>query len=199
VNSPGRIATYLILGLSTMLSSACTDKMQPARQAIDDINEAVAAAKDASKYDSDDFANVQSKLADLNMYYAQKNYTAVLEAAPAVLASAKQLPAAVEEEKAKLRAAMLSEWSALSASLPKLMEAVQTRLTAVSVKHRALKGVDLAAAKSGADKATEQWRKAQTDFNAGNIEDAVSAAKAAKGDIESAGAALKLDLPRGTA
>jgi tetratricopeptide (TPR) repeat protein len=172
--------------------------MQPAQQAIDDINNAVVAAKDAARYDPDDLASVQSKLADLNTYFAQKNYTAVLESAPAVLASAKELPEAAEVKRAKLRAVMLSEWSALAASVPKLLEAVKTRLTALSGKHRPANDVDLASAKSRADTATEQWWKAQAAFNAGDIEDAMSAARRAKGDIELAVAALRLELPRDT-
>jgi len=196
MNSPRSITKYFALCLFTLLSAACVRQMQPAQQAIDAINNAVANAKDAPKYIPDQVATVQSGLAALNASFAKQDYAAVVAAAPAVLAEANGLAAAAEVKRDQVKAAMIAEFNGLSETMPRLMDSVKTRLDALSKTHRVPKGVDLATAKSDFSDASAQWTSAQSTYASGTIEDALASAKGAKSKFEAAAAALKLDLSK---
>ncbi len=194
MKSPQSIASYLIVGCATLLVAACTSKMEPAKQALVDINWALAAASpDATKYIPDQVASVQGKLTDLDASYDKQDYAAVLAAAPAVLTEAKGLAAAAAAKRDEVMKALITEWTGLSASVPQLVTSVKTRVDALSKTRRVPKGVDLAAAKSGLGDATVLWDKAQAAFQSNHVADAVTAAKDAKAKAEAAAAALKMN------
>jgi hypothetical protein len=90
--------------------------------------------------------------------------------------------------------ALGDEWRTLAAAIPQAMTAVQTRVDALSKTKHVPKDIDLAAAKSGLADATSEWNNAETAFKAGNAADAVPLAKDAKSKLDSAAAALKLNL-----
>jgi len=196
MNSPRSTTKYFALCLFTLLSAACASKMEPAQQAIDAISDTVANSKDAAKYVPDQVTNVQSRLAELKASFAKQDYAAVLDAAPAVLDEANALEGAATVKKDQLRAAMVAEFNGLSASIPRLMDSVKTRLDTLSQTRRVPKGVDLAAAKSDFSDASAQWKSAQSAYRSGPIEDALESAKGAKTKFEAAAAALMLDLTK---
>jgi hypothetical protein len=196
MNAPRSTREYLALCLLTLLAAACASQLKPAQQAIDAVNDTIENAKDAAKYVPDQVTNVQSHLAELKASFAKQDYAAVLDRAPAVLDEANALEGAAVAKRDQLRAAMLTEYNGLSASMPKLMGSVQTRLDALSQSGRAPKGVDLAAAKSDFSDASAQWKSAQSTYRSGTIEDALDSAKGAKTKAEAAATALKLDLTK---
>jgi hypothetical protein len=196
MNSPRSTTTYFALCLLPLLSVACTSQMQPAQQAIDAISTAVANAKDAPKYVPDQVAKVQSGLAELNASFAKQDYAAVVAAAPAVLVEADGLAAAAAAKRDQLRAAMITEFNGLTASMPRLMGSVKTRIDELSKTGRVPKGVDLATAKSDFTDASAQWKSAQSTYDSGTIEDALKSAEDAKAKFEAAATALKLDLSK---
>jgi hypothetical protein len=83
----------------------------------------------------------------------------------------------------------------LDASVTQLVEAISTRVDALSKTKHIPKNIDLTAGKSGLADASTQWATAQSAFKSGNFADAVSAAKDAKTKAESAATALQLKLP----
>ena len=187
------IARYLVFGVAALLFAACSSQMQPARQAIDDINGAVAAtSEDAAKYIPEQLSDVQHKLADMNAAYDKKDYATVLAEAPAVLTEAKGLPAAAAAKKDEIAKALAAEWAQLSASVPQLVTSVKTRVEALSKSRRVPKDVNLSAAKSGLQDATVLWEQAQAASKDGNVAAAVAAAKDAKTKAEAAASALKM-------
>ena len=187
------IARYLVFGVAALLFAACSSQMQPARQAIDDINSAiVATSEDAGKYIPEQLSNVQGKLADLNAAYDKKDYATVLAEAPAVLTEAKGLPAAAAAKKDEIAKALAAEWTQLLASVPQLVTSVKTRVEALSKSRRVPKDVNLSAAKSGLQDATVLWEQAQAASKDGNVAAAVAAAKDAKTKAEAAASALKM-------
>jgi len=196
MNSTRSTTKYFALCLFTLLSAACASQMQPAQQAIDAINNAVANAKDAAKYVPDQVAQVQNGLAELNASFAKQDYAAVAAAAPAVIAEANGLAGAAAAKRDQLKAAMITEFNGLSGSMPRLMGSVKTRLDALLKTGRVPKGVDLATAKSDFSDASAQWKTAQSTYASGTIEDALEGAKGAKTKFEAAAAALKLDLSK---
>jgi hypothetical protein len=197
VNSTQKIAQYFALCSVAILFIACANQMEPAKNALDNINATLTAASaDAEKYVPDQLASARSKVAELTASYEKKDYAAVVTKAPAVLAEVNGLAGAASAKKDEMLKAVGNEWRSLEASVPQSVTAVQTRIDELSKTKRVPKDIDLAAAKSGLADATSGWEKAQSAFKSGNAEDAVTSAKDAKSKLESAAAALKLNLPQ---
>jgi hypothetical protein len=197
MKSHQRITRFLTLCSVALLFAACVNQMEPAKNALDNINSTLSAVSaDAQKYIPDQYAQAQGKVAALTASFEKKDYTAVIAGAPAVLTEVKGLAGAVADKKDEMVKALGNEWRTLAASVPQSLTAVQTRVDALSKTKRVPKDVDLGAAKSGLADANSAWGKAQDAFKAGNPEDAVSAAKDAQSKVASAAAALKLNLPQ---
>jgi len=178
-----------------MLCVACANQMEPAKNALDNINSTLnSVSADAQKYVPDQFAQAQSKVAELTASFAKNDYAAVVAGAPAVLSQVKGLADAAAAKKDEMVKALGNEWRSLAASVPQSLSAVQTRIDALSKTKHVPKDIDLTAAKSGIADANSAWDKAQEAFKSGNPADAVSAAKDAQSKLASAAAALKLNL-----
>jgi hypothetical protein len=190
------IAKYLALYSAAFLIAACANQMEPAKNALDNINTSLAAASpDAQKYVPDQLSSAQSKVAALTASFDKKDYAAVVAGAPAVLAEVNGLAGAAAAKRDEILKALGNEWRSLAASIPQSVTAVQTRIDDLSKTKHVPKGIDLAAAKSGLADATAAWEKAQSAFKSGDASDAVPLAKDALSKVESAAAALKLNLP----
>ena len=197
MKSTRNIAKYLALCSATILFVACANQMEPAKNALDNINASLGAVSaDAQKYIPEQLASVQGKVAALTASYEKKDYAAVVTSAPAVLAEVNGLAGAVAAKKDEVLKALGNEWRSLAVSVPQSVTAVQTRIDALSKTKHVPKDIDLTAAKSGLADATSAWEKAQSEFKSGNAADAVTAAKDAQSKLESAAAALKLNLPQ---
>jgi cysteinyl-tRNA synthetase len=190
--STGHLAWYL----AAILLVACANQLEPAKNALDNINSTLSTVSaDAQQYVPDQLAQAQSKVADLNTAFANKDYAAVVARAPAVLAEVQGLAGAAAAKKDEILKTLGSEWRSLEASIPQSVSAVQARIDELSKSRHVPKDVDLGAAKSALADAGSSWDKAQSLFKAGNAADAVTSAKDARSKLESAAAALKLHLP----
>ena len=197
MRSTRKIVQYLALCSAAILFTACTNQMEPAKNALDNINATlIAVSADAQKYVPDELANARTKVAELSTSYDKKDYPAVLTKAPGVLAEVNGLAGAAAAKRDESLKAVGNEWRTLAASVPQSVTAVQTRIDELSKTKHVPKDIDLNAAKSGLADAKSAWDKAESAFKSGNAEDAVAAAKDAKSKVESAAAALKLDLPQ---
>jgi hypothetical protein len=197
VKSTRNIAKYIALYSAAILIASCANQMEPAKNALDNINASLGAVSaDAQKYVPDQLAGAQSKVAALTASYDKKDYATVVTRAPAVLAEVNGLAGAAAAKKDEILKEVGKEWRSLAASVPQSVTAVQTRIDELSKTKRVAKGLDLTAAKSGLADATSAWEKAQSDFKSGNAADAVAAAKDANSKLASAAAALKLNLPQ---
>jgi hypothetical protein len=195
MKSNQRIAGFLTLCSVAIVFAACANQMEPAKNALDNINTTLnSVSADAQKYVPDQFAEAQTRVAALTTSFEKKDYAAVVAGAPAVLAEVNGLAGASSAKKDEMDKALGNEWRSLAASVPQSLSAVQTRIDALSKTKHVQKDVDLGAAKSGLADATSAWDKAQEAFKAGNPADAVTAAKDAQGKLASAAAALKLNL-----
>jgi hypothetical protein len=195
MKSNQRITGFLTFCSVAILFVACANQMEPAKNALDNINTTLnSVSADAQKYVPDQFAQAQTQVAALTASFEKKDYAAVVAGAPAVLAQVNGLTGAAAAKKDEMEKALGNEWRSLAASVPQSLSAVQTRIDALSKTKHVPKDVDLGAAKSGLADATSAWDKAQEAFKAGNPADAVTAAKDAQGKVASAAAALKLSL-----
>lgn len=196
MNSNQRITRFLTLCSVALLFAACVNQMEPAKNALDNINTTLnSVSADAQKYIPDQYAQAEAKVAALTASFDKKDYAAVIAGAPAVLTQVKGLSGAVSTKKDEEVKALGNEWRSLSASVPQSITAVQTRVDALSKTKHVPKDIDLGAAKSGLADANSAWGKAQDAFKSGSPADAVTAAKDAQSKVASAAAALKLNLP----
>jgi len=200
VTSTRNMVKHLALYAVAVLAIACANPMEPAKNALDNINATLAAASaDAQKYIPDQLSSAQNKVAALTASFRSKDYAAVVAGAPAVLSEVNGLAGAAAAKKDEVLKALGSEWRSLAASIPQSVTAVQTRIDALSKARHVPKDIDLTAAKSGLTDATSAWDKAQSAFKSGNASDAVTAAKDAQSKLDAAAAALKLNLTQAAA
>jgi hypothetical protein len=195
MKSNQRITGFLTLCSIAVLFVACANQMEPAKNALDNINTTLnSVSADAQKYVPDQFAEAQGKVAELKASFDKQDYAAVVARAPAVLSQVRGLSDAAAAKRDEMVKALGNEWRSLAASVPQSLTAVQARIDALTKTKRVPKDIDLGAAKSGLVDATSAWDKAQEAFKSGNAADAVSAGKDAQGKVASAAAALKLTL-----
>jgi hypothetical protein len=185
---------WMSLVLAALVIAGCANQMEPAKKAIDNIEAAVAAAgPDAEKYVPDELHAVQQQLSDLKAKFAQKDYKAVLAAGPALLTRAQGLASAAASAKETAVQALTTEWSTLAADVPKQLAAVQSRIAMLSKSRKLPAGLDKAsfeAAKSSAAEAQTTWNQATAAQAAGNLDEAVTAARQVKDKLNAAMSAL---------
>ena len=86
MKSNQRITRFLTLCSVALLFAACVNQMEPAKNALDNINTTLSAVSaDAQKYIPDQYAQAQAKVAALTASFEKKDYAAVIAGAPAVL------------------------------------------------------------------------------------------------------------------
>jgi hypothetical protein len=194
-------AGFLSLAMVAVLLAGCANQMEPAKNAIAGIEAAITAAgPDAAQYIPDQLQAVTNQLSDLKMKFDQKDYKGVIAAAPALLTQAQGLAGAAstakqaaEAAKAAALQALTTEWGTLSAGIPAQLAAVTSRVGILSKSKKLPAGLDPAAfdtAKTGVAEATTLWDQATAAQGAGNVEQAVTAARDAKAKLDAAMAAL---------
>jgi hypothetical protein len=189
------IAGFLALCSVTMLFAACTNQMEPAKNALDNIQVTLnSVSADAQKYVPDQYAAAQIKASALSASFDKKDYAAVVAGAPAVLAEVNGLGSAASAKKDEMLKAVGDEWRKLAVSVPKSLGAVQNQVDTLSKTKHLPKDIDLSAAKSELADATAAWDKAQEAFKEGNSADAVTQAKDAQGKLDAAASAVKVSL-----
>ena len=185
--------------LATVLGLvACANQMEPAQQALSRAEAAVnAATPDAEKYQPQELASMQSRLADLKTSFDKKDYQTVLTNAPTVEKDASELAQSAATKKTETVKALESRWSDLAGSVAKEMDAVKARVDELGKlkAKRVPKGIDLASAKTNLADADTSWQQAQASHTAGDLGKALDSARDAKGKLDAASGAVKLDVP----
>jgi len=195
MNLPKVISHFAMLAAVALLATACS-QMEPAKQALDGVDAALSATSaDAGKYIPDQYAAVQAKVSNLKSAFDKQDYATVVTGGPAVLADIKSLAASTAIKKDQVMHAMAAQWTGLSASVPKLVDSVKSRVDALSKKSSVPHGVDLPTAKAAIADAATSWAKAQAAYGTGNIDDAVNAANDTQSKAQAAAAAIKMNLP----
>ena len=176
-----------VLVIAALALAACASDKEPAEKALRGAEDAVnAAVADGSKYLPDQARAVQSSLQSLKDTFAKGDYKAVLAGAGDVTSKAKSLADATAAKKAefeKMKAELTKDWEAMSSGLPKVVDAIKSRVDILSQAKKLPAGIDKAAvdgAKSGLETINKTWSEAQEAFKAGNVADAVAKAKTVK-------------------
>ncbi len=188
-----QVAT-LVLAVGVLLVNCGSEKV-PAEQAIKAAEEAFNSAKaEAAKYVPDQVKSVEGLIASVKDKFAKGDYKAVLTEAGAIPGKVKELTAAASAKKEEL----MKAWGSLSEGLPKVVEAIQSRVDMLSKAKKLPAEVSaekLEQAKSGLAAIQQEWNQAQEAFKGVNLMDAVAKATAVKEKAKQALETLGMPIP----
>ncbi len=172
------------LTIALLLATACANYKEPAQAAISEAEAGLQSiAADAQKYAPDQYQAVADQLASAKASFDKGDHKAALAAARDLPAKVTELSATVSAAKDATLAQMKDEWNALSADVPQMVEAIQSRVDMLSKSRKLPKNVDQAsfdAAKSGLETIKQDWTAATQASAAGDVEQAVAKVKSAK-------------------
>ena len=181
--------------VALVLLSACASEKAPAEQAIKAAETAVAGVKaEAAKWVPDQAQALDASLASVKDKFAKGDYKAVLAEAPALTSRANAVATAAAAKKAEIT----KSWEEMSAGLPKMVEAVKSRIDILSKSKKLPANVtkeQFESAKAGLAEATKGWDDATAAFKGGNVADAMTKADAVKKRTVEALEALGMPVP----
>lgn len=181
--------------MALALLSACASEKAPAEQALKAAETAVAGVTaEAAKWIPDQARALEASLASVKDKFAKGDYKAVLAEAPALSSRAKDVAAAATARKAQLT----KTWEELSGGLPKMLEAVKSRVDILSKSKKLPASVStekFEVAKTSLADATKGWDDANAAFKGGNVADAVAKADGVRKQAVTALEALGMPVP----
>jgi hypothetical protein len=171
----------------------------PAAAALSAAQTAIDAVKtEAMKYVPDQVKSVEDALAAARTNFEKKDYKAALAGAQDVAAKAKELGAAAATKKAELT----KSWEEVSNGVPKMAEAIKSRVDILSQSKKLPAGLDKAKvddAKAGLASVNQSWTQASDAYKSGDVSSAVVKAKAAKDKAVEIMTALNMTVPQAAA
>jgi len=189
------LVAVLLAGL--MMVVGCSRDKEPAEAAIKAAEAAVGTAKaEAAKYVPDQVKGVEDALKAAKDAFEKKEYTQALTAAKDIPAKAKDLAAAAAAKKAELTKA----WEEMAGGLPKMVEAIKSRVDILSKSKKLPANLDKAkfeGAKAGLAEITQTWTDADNAFKGGNITDALAKANTVKAKATEIMTTLGMQAPAG--
>jgi len=189
------LIAVLLVGL--MLVAGCARDKEPAEAAIKAAEGAIASAKaEAAKYVPDQVKGVEDALKAAKDAFEKKEYTQALNAAKDIPGKAKELMAAAAAQKAQ----MTKAWEDMAAGLPKMVEAIKSRVDILSKSKKLPANLDKAkfdGAKAGLEEITKTWADADSAFKGGNIADALTKGNAVKAKAMEIMSTLGMQIPAG--
>jgi hypothetical protein len=185
----------LLIFIGSLLAGCESADKGLAETAIKAAEEAINAAKaEVSQYLPDEAKSLEAGLAAVKEKFKQGDFKAALPDAQALAAKTKDLVSAAAARKTELS----SVWSEMSAGLPKVVDAIQSRVDILSKSKKLPSGMTaekLAEAKTGLAEITRQWTEATTASTGGNWMDAVTKGTAVKKKAAEVLAALNMPVP----
>jgi len=180
-------SVWLLAVLAALALAGCANQKAPAEQAIASAETAIAPVRDAAqKYVPDQMQAVDAQLASMKEAQAKGDYKAVLAAAPSLntaISGLKEATAAKQQEADAASAKAKEAWGPMSTEVPKMVDAIQSRVDILSKSHHLPKGVtkeSLTSAKSALDSMKSAWSEAQNAATAGDFTTAMSKAQGVK-------------------
>ncbi|HKD55484.1 MAG TPA: hypothetical protein VKB72_14815 [Steroidobacteraceae bacterium] len=182
-----KLSVWLLAMLTAVLIVGCANQKAPAEQALTQAESSLTQIRDMSmRYAPDQLQQVDAQLNSLKDSFAKGDYKAVLAGVPSLntaignlkdTATQKQADAQAAADKAK------DAWGSVSSDVPKMVDAIQSRVDILSKSHHLPHGVTketLDAAKSGLDSMKSGWAQASQAATSGDYTTAMSKAQAVK-------------------
>jgi hypothetical protein len=174
--------------------AACASQKEPAEQALAALETKFEeAGAEIRKYLPERHAELEASVASLRESMAQEDYGDVVTGAAAAQESLKRAIADSRVARAQMLAAMDTEWTELTQSMPKMIDAMDKKIT--SQRGRPPKGMTSDAWKqtiADYDAARDTWSKAAAEMSRATFEQSVLAARDAKARIEAIMATLEV-------
>jgi len=166
--------SIILAVLFAFLLAACSSGKTPAEQAIKAAEEAFNSAKgEAVKFAPEQAKAVEDALNAAKDSFAKKDYAAATSAATSAAAKAKDLVAAAAAKKAEL----MKGWEELSGRLPKMLDAIKSRVDTLAKSRKLPANLDKAkfeGARSGLAEINKVWDEANNAYKEGNLADALA-------------------------
>lgn len=173
--------------LATLLAVGCANQKEPATKALSDAEATLATFRDeASRYATTELQSAEASITALKASLEKGDYKAVIAGTPALSTQLEALRKTVTDKKAEAEAAneaARTTWTAMSADVPKMAEAIQSRVDILSKSKKLPKSLTQAsfdAAKAALEAMKASWAEATTAAASGNAVEAVSRGEAAK-------------------
>jgi len=187
---------FIVMILAAAMLAACGSRdKEPAETALKAAEAAVNTAKaEVSKYLPDQAAALDAGLAAAREKFNKGDYKGALSDAQALSAKANELASAAAAKKAELSKA----WEEVSTGMPKVMEAIKSRVDILSQSKKLPAGITaekFAEAKAGLEEMTKQWTEATAASTGGNLSDALAKATAVKKKAAEVLTALNMPVP----
>ncbi len=165
------------------IAGACSQK-DPAEEAIAAAENALLVVyEDAQKYVPQRYAEVKAEIDAARSAFKEERYADAIAEVKDVPAHAEELANEIVTARQLALSALNSDWVRLSGSLPGLMTGIGNRLAELGKMRRLPAGMDkqlLDEANAALGSARSAWEEAGAAFTAGNLEDAVTSARAAE-------------------
>ena len=130
---------FIALVVVGLFFVACSRDKGPAEAAIKAAEEALNASKaEAAKYIPGQIKGVEDALKAAKDSFAKGEYTAALNSAKDLAAKAKDLASAAAAKKDELT----KSWEEMSGSVPKMVEAIKSKVEALSKSKKLPKGMN---------------------------------------------------------
>ena len=178
---------WVLATLAAVLIAACANQRAPAEQAVRAAESALTDIRDmANHYAPDQLQAVDAQLNGVKDSLAKGDYKGVLAAMPALntaISNLKDTATANQQQAEAASAKAKDAWGPLSSDVPKMVDAISSRVDILSKSHHLPKGVTkdtLAAAKSGLDSMKSEWSDASNAATSGDYTTAVTKGQAVK-------------------
>lgn len=182
-----RLTSRLAIVAAALLAFGCANQKEPAEKAVAQVESAAAAIRDdAAKYAPDALQSFDATLSATKDKLAKGDYKGVLADSQQLNTSLNSLRETVTEQKAMAEAAAAAaaeKWAALSADVPKMVDAIQSRVDTLSKSRKLPKNLSqesFDAAKSGLETMKSTWAQATSAFSSGDPVGAVSMAESVR-------------------
>jgi hypothetical protein len=220
LRTPVMLSAVAIAALALV---ACASDRGPAEQAIKAAEDAFNVVKtEAVQYVPEQAKAVETQIASAKASLEKGDYKAVLTAAPDITGKATALRAAVAAKKAELEAkkkeleakvaVLTKEWEDMSAGLPKMVAALESRVSILDQAKKLpakLEKTTVEAAKAGLAEVKRAWsdaqeafkggKDAQEAFKGGKVDEAVAKAKIVKDKTAEIMTKLGMQVPQAAA
>jgi Skp family chaperone for outer membrane proteins len=183
-----RISKMLMgLAASTILIAGCASQEVPASQAVTAVELSLAEVRvDAAKFAPEELSAAEAKLAKVKSELAKGNYKDVLAGSSELTREIAVLKEVVVSKQTQYAAAT-NEWESLSEEVPKMVQAIESRVDTLSGSRKLPSDVNtevFEAAKAALASMKAQWAEAIAAFNAGHATEAADKARRVQAKAE---------------
>lgn len=187
--------SIIVAALMVFSLAACSGGKAPAEQAIKAAEDALSSVKaEAVKYVPDQVKSVEDALNAAKDSMAKKDYAAATAAATSVAAKAKELVSAAAAKKTE----MTKSWEDLSGGLPKMLDAIKSRVDILSKSKKLPANIDkdkFAGARSELAEISKVWDESNNAFKEGKLADAIAKANSVKAKAAEIMSTLGMQAP----